>query len=440
MKFRNLLNISLFTLSLIAVFSACCKDDGTVTPTNEEAVFSPNNGLQQVATSRSDEDEDLCFELGFPISIQLPNGSSASANNMDEIEAIYENWIAQNPGDTTCPAVVYPITVILEDGTSHSVYSDDELLTLLEDCFEEEIGWEDCFTIQYPVTIQFPDGSSATADSDLQLTQLFDGWYNAHPNSMEDPTIAYPINVTLADGTTQSIGSDEEIEQIFEDCYGEWEDTTFMECFEFVYPLQVALPDGTVQSASSNEDLDAIYMGWMEANPNSEDFPSLLFPLQVVVLENGETVTLNNEVELSAVLENCYGDIDFDPCFTYNYPLTLVMPDGSTPTVNSNDEFGGTLEAWFEANPNTDAYITFQFPISVTLTEDGSVVTVNSEEELSALYETCYGCLVDGSGFAIAQQQNKATEVVVKRHKEVKKQVKSRISKAVSGNMKPQAK
>jgi hypothetical protein len=162
--------------------------------------------------------------------------------------------------------------------------------------------------------------------------------------------------------------------------------------------------------------------------------------MQVVLLETGETLTLNDEEDLAAVLESCYGGgIDYEPCFTYNYPLTLVMPDGSTYPVNSDEAMAAALEDWFTANPNSPAYITFQFPFSVTLLADGSVVTVNNEMELSALYQACYGCLVDGGSFTVAQVQNTAAQLVVKRHTAVEKQAKSRISKAFSGKMKLQA-
>ncbi|MCB0519439.1 MAG: hypothetical protein H6577_27065 [Lewinellaceae bacterium] len=437
-KFSNLLTISLFTLSLIALFASCKKDDPITPATGDAKTFSPNNGMQQVATSRSNGEDELCFEITFPVSIELPNGSTQAANSMEELETIYENWVAQHPGDTTCPAVVYPITVTLEDGTAQTVHSDDELFSLLEACFQDEIGWEDCFTIAYPVTVVYPDGTTATAGSDLQLMQLFDNWYSDHPNDTLDPTVAYPINVTLADGTSTTVGSDAQMEALFEDCYGDWGgEEPIQDCFAFVFPLQVALPDGTTQTANSDQDLDDIFMAWFDANPNSMEFPTLVFPLQVKLLETGETLTLENETELTSILETCYGGVvGFEECFSFNYPITLVLPDGTTPAVNSDEELVTVIEAWYEANPNSMEEISFQYPLSVTLSADGSVVTVNSDSELEAIFANCYDCLVNGGGVVLGGQKDTPAKLVVKRHSKIAGQQKARISKALIGKAK----
>lgn len=72
--------------------------------------------------------------------------------------------------------------------------------------------------------------------------------------------------------------------------------------------------------------------------------------------------------------------------FEIQYPIEVVFPDGTTTTVNSDDELFNLIEDWFEANDpvNEEDFPTLVFPISVTL-EDGTVETINSEEELEDL-------------------------------------------------------
>jgi len=51
-------------------------------------------------------------------------------------------------------------------------------------------------------------------------------------------------------------------------------------------------------------------------------------------------------------------------------------------------------EDWFEQNPNSEECPEFIYPIEITL-DDGTIETINSEEELDEVFEDCYG---DGFG------------------------------------------
>lgn len=76
------------------------------------------------------------------------------------------------------------------------------------------------------------------------------------------------------------------------------------------------------------------------------------------------------------------------------FPMEIELPDGSTVTVNNEDELYDALDEWYENNDDwyyeddldEDFFkecITFVFPVSMIV--DGNTVTVNSEEELIAL-------------------------------------------------------
>ena len=75
-------------------------------------------------------------------------------------------------------------------------------------------------------------------------------------------------------------------------------------------------------------------------------------------------------------------------CFTINYPVTVVFPDGSTVTANDEMELE-TIEDDYElANPDSVEEPTLSFPITITF-EDGTTQEVGSEEELEIIEDGC---------------------------------------------------
>ncbi|MEM9824698.1 MAG: hypothetical protein AAF985_26660, partial [Bacteroidota bacterium] len=54
-----------------------------------------------------------------------------------------------------------------------------------------------------------------------------------------------------------------------------------LECFTFVYPINIVFPGGEAQTVNSNEDLEVVVYTWLDQNPNSEEFPTFEFPIQV---------------------------------------------------------------------------------------------------------------------------------------------------------------
>jgi hypothetical protein len=63
------------------------------------------------------------------------------------------------------------------------------------------------------------------------------------------------------------------------------------------------MSDGTNITMSDEEDWDAI-KAWYEANPNSEEKPSLNYPVDIE-FENGTTQIVNNEDEMVMVKKDC---------------------------------------------------------------------------------------------------------------------------------------
>ena len=77
-------------------------------------------------------------------------------------------------------------------------------------------------------------------------------------------------------------------------------------------------------------------------------------------------------------------------CFYMVFPVTFVMPDGSTITVASDDESGWSeLKSWYESNESEEEP-SLQYPVEIIRdTEQGEeTIVINSEEELTEIKET----------------------------------------------------
>ena len=66
------------------------------------------------------------------------------------------------------------------------------------------------------------------------------------------------------------------------------------------------------------------------------------------------------------------------------------MPDGSTITVD-NDEDWGALRSWYEENPGSEEEPALQYPVDIIYeTNEGTVtVTINNDEEMETAEEEC---------------------------------------------------
>lgn len=75
-----------------------------------------------------------CFEMVFPITIQLPDDTTAEAASREELKDLVREWKEANPDATERPEIVFPVEVEMEDGTVVTVNSKEELKELRESC------------------------------------------------------------------------------------------------------------------------------------------------------------------------------------------------------------------------------------------------------------------------------------------------------------------
>ena len=154
-------------------------------------------------------------------------------------------------------------------------------------------------------------------------------------------------------------------------------------CFDLVYPVTFIMPDDSDIIVSNREDWEEL-KSWYDENPDSEVRPALQYPVDIT-LDDGTITNISSEEEMDEAKKNC---IEFR-CLELIYPVTFTMPDGSSNTVLSDDREGWQdIKGWYDENPDSEEKPTLQYPVDIVL-EDRTVVSINSEEEMIAVKESC---------------------------------------------------
>lgn len=192
-------------------------------------------------------------------------------------------------------------------------------------------------------------------------------------------------------------------------------------CFTLVYPVTIVLPDESEMMVFSREEIRDAVVAYLEANPPQNPNPwrplrgfrpQLAFPYDVQ-LEDGAILTIESLEDLRIVLDDC----GFEPnrpwrpgdwgnhgqngglnrCFNIVFPITLAFPDGTEVTVADRAELREAIRTWREANPDAESRPTLAYPYDVEL-QDGTVLTISSDEDRADLREVCEGAVGDGHG------------------------------------------
>lgn len=215
-----------------------------------------------------------------------------------------------------------------------------------------------CFDFVYPITLSYNTGATVNVNS---LDDLINVIINSTDQLFIDG-INFPFDVETYDSAAnavvvQTINNESDFENLMNNC--EFEDDTGCDgCFQVYDPVCVEITD-----------------------PSGETF-IISYPNECEALCDGFTS--------ADFVEDCvdtnYFDFGFG-CFTLNFPIELILDDGSTITINNDTEFANAMYNQYIAN--------FVYPLSITLTEDNSEVIVNNEAEFEAVFVSCFAGAFD---------------------------------------------
>ena len=351
-----------------------------------------------------------CFELVFPITFNMPDGSSVTIesdeeSSWDEIKSWYES----NPDSEEKPEMQFPV-VIFYDNDTYTLNSSDELRGAYSRCEprrkrDEHKRNRHCFSLVYPVIYTLPDGSTMEVTSDDEEGwSLLKNWYEENTGYEEImPELNYPVDIvfeTEEGENVVTVNNDEEMQEAKEGCNDSW---SHRECFFLVYPVTYTMPDGsTMEVTSDDEEGWSLLKNWYEENTGYEEImPELNYPVDIVFeTEEGENaVTINSEEEMELAKRDCMEeweegegeDSDWE-CFEVVLPVTFVMPDGSLLTISQEVDWRN-IELWYVENGDVEDEPGYQFPIDIAYeTEEGNdIVTISNQEELEAAEQDCWG-------------------------------------------------
>ena len=182
-------------------------------------------------------------------------------------------------------------------------------------------------------------------------------------------------------------------------------------CYELVFPVTVVLPDSSTVEVNSYEEMKQALRDYFDTNGGGVQGPhhggpghhgpkiSFAFPISVLN-EDGELITVDSEEALRELREACAGNTfgNHGPqghgqhglsCFELVFPITVQFPDSTTASAADRQALRELIRTWKQNNPGVQGRPQIVFPVTVKMDDDGSLVTVNSREELHQLKEDC---------------------------------------------------
>ncbi len=243
----------------------------------------------------------------------------------------------------------------------------------------------DCLTILYPFDLVTEDGTLVpiTSDGDFEAAFL--------DSSAIFVDFGYPLTVENEDEVEVSVSSLDELVELFascipddgwngdEDCIPAFLIDAENSCVELVYPVTLSDHDEVEYVANS----EAEFIDLLAAHE------WLFFEFPVTLEGEDGQIVVNNADEFFTALYDCddytvpcdsigFGGV---ACYTLEFPVDLLLTDGSVTTANDEDEF---YTALFEGNVED-----FVYPITLT-DVDGNVLVIGSADELQAAIDDCY--------------------------------------------------
>ena len=164
-------------------------------------------------------------------------------------------------------------------------------------------------------------------------------------------------------------------------------------CFKFVFPLTFSLGETSYTANDYQEFRDAMKANYEETGEKQK--PVFVFPIQIQFGRGDEveTVTVNSDDELKEAFQACRGEEDDKKCFTFGFPVSFTMPDGTVLTAEDEKDLEEKMQAFYESYTGEKKRPEVVFPVDLMF-EDGSSLTANSPEEMKQAWKE--NCKRDG--------------------------------------------
>ena len=205
---------------------------------------------------------------------------------------------------TACQNEVTEVTI---PNNQQTISANSNLASLLsqtaalDGSLDNIIDYANCLSVDLPVTV-IVNGVEIIIDSEEDFDAI-EALFDEFNDDEDEIELTFPITIILSDYSEIVVQDYSELETYIEDCNGENEEDDDIECIDFQYPI-----------------VFSVY------NSN----------FQVI-----ETVTIENDEALYLFVESLEGGV----LASLNFPVTLILSDGSTLEVNNNAELEAAIEA-----------------------------------------------------------------------------------------------
>jgi hypothetical protein len=288
-------------------------------------------------------DQNMCFDVEFPISVNLSDGSVVNISNEEELYEGIEEYYEMGEEDNL-PEINFPINIIFYYENENGFESEDlveiddyeELEMYFEMCDDEDDinddedeNWSEfnCVDLVYPITIENPEGENLSFENEETLNNYIESWYNDNSNSNQEFELlfVFPLSIEYFSETSDQlqtliINSEEELGEFLE---------------------EYCLDDEDGNDDDDNGD---------DANDGGEDIfydytcGEVLFPISIED-PNGVVFTSDDEDSLLLYIEQWFADnncnnTDCDADFEVVYPISINYESGNnliTMTIQSEE-------------------------------------------------------------------------------------------------------
>ncbi len=259
-------------------------------------------------------------------------------------------------------------TEYIDTTDQDTITANSVITTILSKTVQNEGSWDDiidgtsCAAVQYPLTV-IANGQEVLLQN-IEDIQLIVAIFAQFPNDTDTLEIVFPITLIMWDYTEVEVNSQEELNQIITNCISNGQGNNEITCISFQYPITIYTYNSAQEQTGTvviNSDFELFQF---LQNLDENDVYSLDFPV-TVILDDGSTQTVNNTQELQDLIESCENN-------------TSTNPD---PTQFETDLTTGVwyVTYYFNDYDETDNYQDYQF----TFNTDGSSTASNGNDTVN---------------------------------------------------------
>lgn len=226
MRISVILPVLAVAFSALFMLSSCEKDGDLTTSVVavENFVDSTLFNMQRETSSGPFD----CYELVFPVTVNLPDGTTAEVESHDELKETVRSWREANMDVRGRARFAFPFEVVNEEGEIITIDSRQDLFDLRRQCGRSLFDRRGprghgerpsfCFKPVFPFSVAFPDGTIEEVADVEALRTLRKEWRKEHSGPENRLKLVFPMEVEFEDGTRTTVESPEEVRELKASC------------------------------------------------------------------------------------------------------------------------------------------------------------------------------------------------------------------------------